>query len=74
MNFDDVKPQIVRALKKNAWIEEPWELIDGFVIRKFDQEWTIEPMFGGPNIPTIMVLGESGRIYYFALKAIIPLD
>lgn len=76
IRFEDVREKIILGLKSHKIdIEEPVILIDGFLNQPFNMELTNAIMIGGPTIPMIMLLGkESGRIYLFALKAIIKLE
>lgn len=73
--FEDYKQRITDALKQkgNLGIQEPVTLIDGFVNQPIQKEISGSFMIGGPAIPMIMLLGNnSGRVYFFALKAILP--
>jgi len=74
LEFESVKPQIIQALKepnRKITITEPVSLVDGFVSQFYSMEMTDSIVLGGPTIPIIMLLGESGQIYFFALKALI---
>ncbi len=73
--FDECKKSIMEALETrwNMGINESVTLVDGFVNQpisdKLDNNFTV----GGPSIPMIMLVwGDSWRIYYFALKALLP--
>jgi hypothetical protein len=77
VKFADIKEKIRRALNekepKKLGIDEKIQLIDGFVNLQLDTELSGNITVGGPRIPTVSVLGvESGRIYFFALKALLP--
>ena len=76
IKFEDLKQQIIDALndrQKQLNIHEPITLIDGFVNQPLQKEFTGGLVIGGPAIPMIAVVGSnSGRIYYFALKALLP--
>lgn len=75
IKFDDYKQKIIDALraKGNLGISEPVTLVDGFVNQPIQSELSSSLNIGGPAIPMIMLLGNnSGRIYYFALKALMP--
>ncbi len=75
LKFEEYKQKIITALtiKGNLGITEPTTLIDGFVNQPIQNELSGAFVVGGPAIPMIMLLGNnSGRIYYFALKAILP--
>lgn len=71
MKFEDVKEQILKKITnpKDFHINEPVSLIDGF----FNQSLTTdmnEVKIGGTAVPTIMLLGASGRIYFLAFKVL----
>jgi hypothetical protein len=73
--FTEYKQKIIAAInaKGNLGIAEPVTLIDGFVNQPIQSELSGAFIVGGPAIPMIMLLGiNSGRVYYFALKAILP--
>lgn len=75
IKFEEYKDRIIEALKNkgNIGLTEPVTLIDGFVNQPIHNELSGSFVLGGPAIPMIMLLGSnSGRIYYFALKAILP--
>lgn len=76
LKFSDYKDQIIKALQKrqtSLGIHEPVTLIDGFVNQPIQKELTGGFVFGGPTIPMIAVVGNnSGRIYFFALKILLP--
>lgn len=73
--FENYKSKIITALKQKGdlKISEPVTLIDGFVNQPLQGEISGSITIGGPSIPMIMLIGNnSGRIYFFALKAILP--
>jgi hypothetical protein len=75
IKFEEYKQKIIAALgaKDNLGITESVTLIDGFVNQPIQNELSGAFMVGGPAIPMIMLLGNnSGHIYYFALKAVLP--
>lgn len=75
LKFEEYKQKIIDALKAkgNLGITEPVTLVDGFVNQPIQNELSGSFVLGGPAIPMIMLLGNnSGRIYHFALKAILP--
>lgn len=74
IRFDDIKEEIVNALKRRSLkITESMTLIDGFVSEPFGKELSDSFIIGGPTIPMVMLVGEeSGQVYFFALKAILP--
>ena len=73
--FKDLKDRIKKELDKrlkDMAIGESVELVNGFVNQPINMELTSSLVVGGPTIPMIMLFGkQSGRIYYFALKAIL---
>ena len=79
MDFNSLKSQITTALnlkfqKKEAFMGETngFTLIDGFVVQTI-QEQASGVVIGGKSVPMIMVVGNAtGRVYYFALKALLP--
>jgi hypothetical protein len=75
INFTEYKQKILDALtsKGNLGIAEPVTLIDGFINQPISNELSGNIVIGGPAIPMIMLVGNNtGRIYFFALKAILP--
>jgi hypothetical protein len=76
IKFSDYKQQIIDTLnakEAQLGISEPITLIEGFINQPLQKEFTGGLVIGGPAIPMIAVVGNnSGRIYYFALKALIP--
>ena len=79
MDFNSLKTQITDALNKKfsnqgAFPGESsgFTLVDGFVMQTL-QEQAQGFVIGGKSVPMIMVVGNStGRVYYFALKALLP--
>jgi len=75
--FENIKDRIIDHLdniidKTEMGIYEEVDLIDGFVNLPFTLELSSNLIIGGSTIPMIMLCGrDSGRIYFFALKAII---
>jgi hypothetical protein len=78
IKFAEIKDQILAALetrsqKKSFGIEEKATLVEGFLNEPFSKELTNSIVIGGPTVPMIMLVGnESGKIYFFALKALVP--
>jgi hypothetical protein len=78
IKFSEIKNDLVIALNEKLksnklHITEKVTIIDGFVNQPLSMELSGSFVIGGPTIPMIMLIGdESGRIYYFALKAILP--
>ena len=76
IKFSEYKQKIIEALNNRSTqinINEPITLIDGFINQPLQSELTGGLIVGGPAIPMVAVVGNnSGRIYYFALKALLP--
>lgn len=76
IKFSEYKQRIIDALNSRSsqlGITEPITLVDGFVNQPLQTEFTGGLVIGGPAIPMVAVVGNnSGRIYYFALKALLP--
>ena len=74
VKFEDIKQDILDALsERRSKIEEPVTLLEGFVSEPFRKEISSEFVIGGPTVPMVVLLGrESGQLYLFALKAILP--
>ncbi len=78
VRFSDIKTELVDALNEKLksnklHLSEKVTIIDGFVNQPLSTELSGSFVIGGPAVPMIMLVGdESGRIYYFALKAILP--
>ncbi len=74
--FQELKPEIDRQLRTRL-VSMPDEysgftLVDGFVMQSV-QEKLGGLYIGGKSIPMVMVIGNAtGRVYYFALKALLP--
>jgi len=78
IKFIEIKPKLIEALNdklktNQLHLQEKVNIIDGFVNQPLSMELSGAFVIGGPAVPMIMLVGaESGRIYYFALKAILP--
>ena len=78
IKFSKIKSDIIKALNnklnnKTLHITEKVTLVDGFVDQAYLPKLTKKWVIGGSSIPMIILVGdESGQIYYFALKAILP--
>lgn len=75
IKFSDIRQELINELKARATdinIDESLTLVEGFVNQPITMELSASFFIGGPTIPMIMVLGnKSGRIYLFALKALL---
>lgn len=76
IKFSEIKDRIRTAIDSKSLflgITEPVSLIDGFINSPISMELSGSFVIGGPTIPMIMLVGtQTGRIYFFALKALIP--
>ena len=77
IKFSDIKQKIIDALQvKGSYlgINESVSQIDGLINQPIYNELTGVFVIGGPTtVPMIAAVGNaSGRIYFFALKALIP--
>ena len=78
IQFSEIKAELVSALNKKLQSEklhlsEKVTIIAGFINQPLSMELSGSFVIGGPAVPMIMLVGDdSGRIYYFALKAILP--
>ncbi len=76
-SFNDLRDEILRALaekiKEVPNNEGGFTLIDGFGTIMLKNEISGDIVFGGPVVPTVMVVGnKTGLIYTFALKVLLP--
>lgn len=74
--FSEYKEDILKSLnekmsKGEIKIQEKVILVDGFFMQGF-QDTLQGIQLGGRTVPSIMLVGESGQIYFFALKTILP--
>ena len=74
--FADVKQDILDALQKlpqDAGITEKVGLVDGFINNPLSRELSDSIIIGGPSVPMVLLVGETtGRVYFFALKILLP--
>jgi hypothetical protein len=76
--FEELKPKIQEAIEnklKQSPIqgEEGFILIDGFFMQTLQKETSGSFVIGGPSVPSVAVVGKTtGRIYFFALKVLLP--
>ena len=79
ISFAEYKVRIQQALEK-VLKETPFPsetqgftLVDGFINQLLQSELSGAFVVGGPSIPLVALVGNStGRMYYFALKKLIP--
>lgn len=74
--FESYKKDILLSLnekmkKGEIKIQEKVTLVDGFFMQNF-QETLQGIQLGGRAIPSIALIGESGQIYFLAIKVILP--
>jgi hypothetical protein len=77
IEFQKIKDELVAVLNNNERVKkilltEKITLVEGFVNEPFRRELSDSIVVSGPSVPMIMLLGESGQIYFFALKALLP--
>ena len=78
IKFSEIKERLVQALnlklsQNKLSVNEKVTIVDGFVNQPLSMELSGAFVIGGPAVPMIMLVGnDSGRVYYFALKAILP--
>ncbi len=78
IKFSDIRDKLQQALQQKLMAtpisnENGFSLIEGFMTLPIQTEISNNVIIGGPNIPIIGIVGNtSGRIYTFALKAILP--
>lgn len=76
--FEELKPKIQEAIENKLKKfpiqgEEGFILVDGFFMFPFQKEISGAFVIGGPSVPAVAIVGKTtGRIYYFALKVLIP--
>lgn len=76
LKFSEIKPKLINALQSKSaqlGVNEPVTLVDGFVNQPFQSELSGSFVIGGPTIPMVMLVGNNtGRVYFFALKVLLP--
>lgn len=74
--FCDIYEKLFKVIEeREARMGEKVTIVKGFATQLFQEKLTSTYVVGGRNIPMIMCLGvDSGRIYHFAVKALIDLD
>ncbi|MFH0988121.1 MAG: hypothetical protein V1763_01985 [Parcubacteria group bacterium] len=76
VKFEDYKSLITNAIQARLQAapiqgENGFTLVEGFIMQPLNNEVSGNIVIGGPTIPLVAVVGNtSGRIYYFALKAL----
>ena len=76
--FENHKQEITNAIHAKLQAvpitgENGFTLVDGFIMQPLSGELSGNIIIGGPTIPLVALVGNtSGRMYYFALKVLIP--
>jgi hypothetical protein len=73
--FSDLEPRILAALQQKGntlgLTEEPMDIVGMTSIMMQDDLGTYQ--IGGKSIPAVVVVGHNtGRVYQFAIKALLP--
>lgn len=78
IKFDEIKEKLQAALQNKLQLspipnEQGFSLIEGLMSLPLRSEYGNEIFLGGLNIPVVGIVGNtSGRVYTFALKALLP--
>lgn len=78
IKFSEIKEELQKALNEKLRStpitgEAGFNLIEGFMTMPLQGEISNNVIIGGPSIPVVGIVGTtSGRIYTFALKAVMP--
>jgi len=76
IKFSEHKEAILKALNEKVGshgIQEPTSLVTGFFNQPVYGVVSESVIIGGPTIPMGAVVGNnSGRVYFFALTALLP--
>ena len=78
IKFEDYKAQILTSIDQKLRLkpitgEAGFTLVEGFIMQPLNKEISGSIIIGGTTIPLVAIVGNtSGRMYYFALKALIP--
>jgi len=76
VKFPEYKQRITEAIEQKIRTvpiagENGFTIIDGFIMQPISGEVSGNITIGGPTVPLVAIVGNtSGRIYYFALKAL----
>lgn len=73
MFTDEIKQKIIANLKvRDLGIGEDVTLISGFINQPINRKLSNDLVVGGPTLPMVILVGNmTGRVYLFALKAIL---
>ena len=79
INFNSIKNELQTALQERLKLTplvgetRGFTLVEGFLNSPLQTEISGNLVIGGPNIPMVAIVGNSsGRMYFFALKAVLP--
>lgn len=77
IKFADIKADLLTELNKRIAdgkikFPEKVDIVDGFLNSLITMELSGSFVLGGPAIPMIILVGQSGQIYFFALRALLP--
>ncbi|MBU0455855.1 MAG: hypothetical protein KKA99_03665 [Gammaproteobacteria bacterium] len=78
IKFEELKPRITDAIQAKlrqtpVLGENGFTIVEGFIMQPISNEMSGNIIIGGPSIPLVAIVGNtSGRMYYFALKALLP--
>jgi hypothetical protein len=74
--FADIKDELIKKINGKITLlglNEPVTLVDGFINQPISMELSGSFIIGGPTVPMIMIVGNNtGRVHFFALKAVWP--
>ncbi|HLD31318.1 MAG TPA: hypothetical protein VJB37_00250 [Patescibacteria group bacterium] len=76
IKFSDYKQRITDTIQARLQVapiagENGFTLVEGFIMQPLSNEVSGNIVIGGPTIPLVAIVGNtSGRMYYFALKAL----
>jgi hypothetical protein len=69
-----ITQRIQEKLRENGIVDPAgFSLVDGFIMQPLSAEVSGNLTLGGPTLPLVAVVANtSGRVYYFAAKALLP--
>jgi hypothetical protein len=78
IKFQDIKNRLLTTIQAKmpvTWVQEEggFTLVEGFFTQPMQTELSGNLIIGGPSVPTVAIVGKNtGRMYFFALKALLP--
>jgi len=77
IKFADIKQDLLTELNKRISegklkFPEKVDIVDGFLNSLITPELSGTFVLGGQSIPMVILVGQSGQIYFFALRALLP--